>query len=198
MELNAAAQAGAACTRSRASASDPDAELVSAAQADPEAFLMLYERYFARVLGYVRVRIADRAAAEDVTSQVFTSALAKIGSFRGRGPFAAWLFQIARNAVRDEHRRRKGLTRLCEEALAELPGSDLGPEERFLRRERHVHLRALLAHLPGDRQHLLALRYGAGMSFEELGAVLRVQPGTARVRIHRIVQELRRRYPDEV
>ncbi|MGH2852646.1 MAG: RNA polymerase sigma factor [Solirubrobacteraceae bacterium] len=197
MELNTTAQATAWFGRSRPSVGDPDAELVAAAQADPEAFVVLYERYFARVLGYVRLRIADRAAGEDVTSQIFTTALAKLGSFRGHGPFAAWLFRIARNTVHDEYRGRKDMTQ-SEEALAELPGPEPGPEERVLERERQMQLRAALAELRTDQQHLLALRYGAGMSFEELGAALGVPPGTARVRVHRIVQELRRRYPDEV
>src|ERR1700752_996243 len=85
---------------------DPDADLVAAARARPSEFLALYDRYFARVLGYVRVRIRDSATCEDVTSHVFTTALAEIGRFRGQGPFAGWLFQIARNAVYDAQRRR--------------------------------------------------------------------------------------------
>jgi DNA-directed RNA polymerase specialized sigma24 family protein len=35
------------------------------------------------------------------------------------------------------------------------------------------------------------------MSFEELADILGTRPGTVRVRVHRIVEELRRRCPDE-
>src|SRR5690242_21327766 len=80
---------------------DPDAALVAAARDEPQAFLALYDRYFDRVLGYVRLRIRDESTCEDVASTVFTTALAQLRRFRGDGPFAAWLFQIARNAVRD-------------------------------------------------------------------------------------------------
>ena len=52
----------------------PDAELVVAARGDAAAFLALYERYFAKVERYVRIRIADRAACEDITSEVFMAA----------------------------------------------------------------------------------------------------------------------------
>ena len=89
----------------RAREVDPDAALVVAAREEPRRFLALYDRYFDRVLGYVRLRIRDDATCEDVTSTVFTTALAQLGRFRGDGSFAGWLFQIARNAVRDVHRR---------------------------------------------------------------------------------------------
>ena len=173
-------------------AADPDADLVAAARARPSEFVALYDRYFARVLGYVRVRIRDSATCEDVTSHVFTTALAEIGRFRGQGPFAGWLFQIARNAVYDAQRRRMTESRVVERA-----NLDPTPEERVLERERAEELRALIRRLRPEQQHLLALRYGAGLSFEEIGAVVDAAPATVRVRMHRILEELRRRYPHD-
>jgi len=176
----------------RVPAVDPDAELVAAARAEPGAFLALYERYFDRVLGYTRVRIRDAATCEDITSQVFTTALAQLGRFRGRGSFAGWLFQIARNAVHDVIRQR--VTRPFPEAGA---AAEPGPEERFLERERAEQLHALIKQLEPEQQHLLALRYGAGLAFDEIGVVVGAAPGTVRVRLHRILEELRRRYPHD-
>ena len=73
-------------------ACDPDAALVAAAKADTRAFVCLDDRYFDQIFGYVRLRIGNRATSEDVTSQVFVNALAKIDGFRGHGPSAAWYF----------------------------------------------------------------------------------------------------------
>ena len=175
---------------------DPDAALVVAAKADPEAFVALYDRYFGLVYGDVRLRIGDRATSEDVTSQVFVTALAKLDGFRGRGPFAAWLFRIARNAVRSEQRRRRPIG-VANALLAGLPAADPGPAEVALARERWARLHAAIAGLGRDEQHLLALRYGAGMSFEEVANSLGIAPGAARVRVHRVIEQLRRRYPDD-
>jgi RNA polymerase sigma-70 factor (ECF subfamily) len=174
---------------------DPDAALVAAAKADPEAFVALYDRYFDRVFGYIRLRIGDRPTSEDVTSQVFVTALAKIDRFRGRGPFAAWLFRIARNAVRNEQRRRRPVGD-ADSLLASLPAADPDPADVALARERLVRLHAAVAGLGRDEQHLLALRHGAGMSFEEIATSLGIKPGAARVRMHRVIEQLRRRYPD--
>jgi RNA polymerase sigma-70 factor, ECF subfamily len=175
---------------------DPDAALVAAAKADPEAFVALYDRYFDLVFGYVRLRIGDRPTSEDVTSQVFVTALAKLDAFRGRGPFAAWLFRIARNAVRSEQRRRRPVGD-GDVLLASRPAADPGPAEVALARERRVRLHAAVASLGRDEQHLLALRYGAGMSFGEIASSLGIAPGAARVRMHRVIEQLRRRYPDD-
>ena len=171
---------------------DPDAALVAAAREDPQAFLALYDRYFDRVLGYVRLRIRDASTCEDVASTVFTTALGQLGRFRGDGAFAGWLFQIARNAVRDAQRRPAAVP-LPDEATASQPDA----EELFLAYERAAELHAVIRLLTPEEQHLLGLRFGAGLAFDEIGAIVGAAPGTVRVRVHRILEQLRRRYLDD-
>src|SRR5581483_6642726 len=185
--MNVDALAGARPIRVRPG--DEDSNLVAAARTNPREFLALYDRYFDRVLGYVRLRIRDPATCEDVTSRVFTTALEHIGRFRGEGSFAGWVFQIARNAVRDAQRER-GFAPLDGEG----PAADPTPEERVLELERARELHALIRRLRPEQQHLLALRYGAGLPYEEIGAILGSAPATVRVRMHRILEELRLRY----
>jgi RNA polymerase sigma-70 factor (ECF subfamily) len=188
MELRALAEA----PRMRVGSFDPDAELVAAARAEPRLFLALYDRYFERILGYARVRIRDESTCEDVTSHVFTTALAQLSRFRGEGTFAGWLFQIARNAVRDVQRKP-----VHEPLGRQVLGFDLDAEERVLAQERAAQLHAVMRLLEPEQQHLLALRYGAGLAFDEIGAIMGAAPGTVRVRLHRILAELRRRFPHD-
>jgi len=66
-------------------ARDPDAELVYAAQQDPERFVALYDRYVRRIQNYVRTRVANGDAADDAISQTFlTAAASRPGSFASR------------------------------------------------------------------------------------------------------------------
>lgn len=173
-------------------ADDADAALVAAARRDPQAFVALYDRYFSRVLGYARLRIGDPATCEDVTSHVFTTALAHLHRLRGGERFGGWLFQIARNAVIDVQ-RRPATEELPEELADATPDVDSELDERV----RVMRLRSVLRSLEPEQQHLLALRYGAGLSFDEIGAVLRASPGTVRVRLHRLLHELRKRCVDD-
>ena len=85
---------------------DDDRPLIEAAQADPARFVELYDRYVDRVYAFVSRRTHDRAAAEDITSEVFEQALTHLRRFEWRGvPFVAWLFRIASNAVADRWRQ---------------------------------------------------------------------------------------------
>jgi RNA polymerase sigma-70 factor (ECF subfamily) len=79
----------------------------------------------------------------------------------------------------------------------ETASSEPDPEERYLDYERAAQLHALIDALPAEQQHLLALRYGAGLAFDEIGAIVGAAPGTVRVRTHRILEQLRRRYPHD-
>lgn len=171
---------------------DPDARLVAAALADRREFVALYDRYFERVLAYVRLRVRDGAACEDVTSAVFTTALTKLEGFRGEGSFAGWLFQIARNAVYDRQRQP-----VPEQLSENVPAVDSSVEQRLVDQERADLLRALVRSLGPEQQHLLALRYGAGLSFAEIGAIVGASEGTVRVRLHRLLHHLRERYPHD-
>ena len=169
---------------------DPDAGHVERARRDPARFLALYERHVRRIHGYVRLRIADPAAAEDVTSEVFLTALAKLGDFRGHGSFGAWLFRIAQNKVRAAYRTAPEVE-FDQDVHAEVAP---GPEEGLLWQERIAELRRLLAGLEPDAQDLLALRYGAGLPYDEIGPLLNMSAGAARVAVHRILEDLRGRY----
>ena len=175
---------------------DPDTMLVVAAQHDPMQFVELYERYFRRVHGYVRLRIRDATTAEDVTSQVFMTALARIDSFQREGSFGAWLFRIAQHAVADVYRSRRA-DQVGDEVFADLPDAGAGPEAIVLAAERSLRLRAVVSARRPEHQHLLALRYGAGLSFAEIGQIVGKTAAAVRVSVHRILEDLRRRYPHD-
>jgi RNA polymerase sigma factor (sigma-70 family) len=90
-----------------ASTSDNDERSqIEAAQADPARFVDLYERHFHQVYAFVSRRAGNRAAAEDITSEVFEQALANLRRYTWRGiPFVAWLLRIASNALADRWRQ---------------------------------------------------------------------------------------------
>ncbi|HEY8477612.1 MAG TPA: sigma-70 family RNA polymerase sigma factor [Chloroflexota bacterium] len=166
---------------------DSDDRLVAAAQADPRAFAALYERYLERVYRYCYLRLGDREAAEDATSEAFLKALASLGAFHG-GVFAAWLFRIAHNVVVDRHRRRRATASL--EVAASVPDPARTPEEHALAGDERERLRAALAALPEEQRMVLELQL-AGWTGEETARLMGKSLGAVKTQRFRAVARLR-------
>jgi RNA polymerase sigma-70 factor, ECF subfamily len=160
------------------------------AGSEVESFAALYERTFPRVYAYVASLLRDRAAAEDVTAQVFERAYRKRRSYRaGRGTPDAWLFGIARNAALDELRRRGRSARL-EAEPEDLAAAALDEEAELTRRRLMV--RAALSSLDGRERDLIPLKFAGGLSNAEIGRVLRVSESNVGTRLHRTITKLRK------
>ncbi len=84
-----------------------EAELVERARIQPEAFGLLYDRYYSVVLNYIYRRTLDVALAEELTSNSFFNALRALGRYENRGKFLAWLYRIAGNEIRLNWRARR-------------------------------------------------------------------------------------------
>ncbi|HZH24233.1 MAG TPA: sigma-70 family RNA polymerase sigma factor, partial [Solirubrobacteraceae bacterium] len=89
------------------SAERTDHDLVSAVRrGDDRAFEQLYARYHRRIAAYVRGMVQDHGRAEDVTQEVFVSALRRMRETERSIAFKPWIYEIAKNACIDAHRRR--------------------------------------------------------------------------------------------
>src|SRR5919201_2277294 len=109
-----------------------DAALVAGVRAgEDSAFEELYRRYRPRVNAFVRRFLHDEARAEDVTQEAFLSALRRMRVTDREIAFKPWIYEIARNAAIDAHRRSRRSEEVSMEAIELLRPSDrlrlLGP-----------------------------------------------------------------------
>src|SRR5919109_3147535 len=74
---------------------------------DDRAFEQLYERYHRRIHAYVFGMVKDHQRAEDVTQEVFVSALRRMRATERPIAFKPWIYEIAKNACIDQFRRSK-------------------------------------------------------------------------------------------
>jgi len=169
----------------RALVTEPDERLlIEAAQRDSRHFAQLYENHFDRVYAFIAYRIRDRATAEDLTSEVFHQALAKIDQFEWRGlPFKAWLLRIASNAVHDHwrsptHRR-------------EVPGDDLQEPRADDGTEQRAVIVQLLDRLPADQRLVVMRRLVDGRTVSEIARELQRTEGAIKQLQFRALQTLR-------
>jgi RNA polymerase sigma-70 factor, ECF subfamily len=164
---------------------DDDRELIEAAQADPARFAELYDRYVDRIYAFVSRRTHDRAAAEDITADVFEHALAHLERFEWRGvPFSAWLFRIAANAISDRWRRD---ARDAYDAHTDVPD----PSE-IDDLERRVMLFQLVDRLPAAQRQVIQMRFVEEKSLREIAAALARSEGAVKQLQLRALEQLRK------
>jgi RNA polymerase sigma factor (sigma-70 family) len=84
-----------------------EALVAGLAAGDREAALVLVRRFQARVFGLTLSITHDRGSAEEAAQDTFLKAWRYAASYDPRrGPVAAWLLTIARNAALDHARAR--------------------------------------------------------------------------------------------
>jgi RNA polymerase sigma-70 factor (ECF subfamily) len=176
------------------SAGVPDAfwrDPVERAKTDPAAFGQLYDRYAAQIYRFVRARIRDDGLAEDVTAEVFLSALRHIKSYQDQGrPFSCWLYRIAVNAVASHYRSQRSSLSLDEHLGLASPVLD--PLDEVVGRERVRTVWQAVDRLPAQQRAAMILKFSEDMTMEEVGAVLGKSQAAAKLLIYRAMQRLRR------
>ena len=176
-------------TSSRGSAAPPRAE-----PRLPPDFGEWFRDHRPAVYRYVRFRLPTREAAEDVTSEVFLKALRALDRYDPeRASPRTWLIKIARNAVTDHLRslKRRSSLHVSLDRVPDLVADAPSQEERLLRQERTELLLNAKRSLKLADQEILSLRYGAGLSNQELADFLGISHNAAGVRIHRALSRLR-------
>ena len=171
-----------------------ETRLAQQAAGEADAFLALYDRYFARVYTYFRYRIDDPHASDDLTAQAFEQALAHIASFNPqRGPFAAWLFAIARNLANARLREARRYVWLPVDSLANQPAGGPSPEEAAIQSGQEELLLEGIRELPSRQRDLLALKFSARLTNRQIAVLSGLSEANVGVIIHRAIQQLRQK-----
>jgi len=187
-----------------------EAALVARARGgDREAFARLLESHLERVWGVVWRVLRHHEDTEDVVQEVFLSAWQALPGFRGDARLATWLQTIAVSRALNHRARASEKVRRASIPLeapvggrgevasraggaGASPGFDppdphpaASPLRALEGRELRRRLAACLDKLPREWRAVLALRDGAGESYEAIAAALDLALGTVRSRLAR-------------
>jgi RNA polymerase sigma-70 factor (ECF subfamily) len=155
----------------------------------------LYRDYVRRIYAYLRSQLGSAQDAEDVTSQVFVKAYEAYARYEPRHSTpSAWLFQIARNAALDHH-RRTGRRQRMERTLAREPAPAADPSLVAHDRILYGELMAAVTGLPERQREVIGLRH-SGLSFLEVGQLMDCSEDAAKMLYHRALKALRATLPE--
>jgi RNA polymerase sigma factor (sigma-70 family) len=169
---------------------DDERELVERARRDPRQFGALYDRHFQQIYRFVYSRVREQTAAEDVTSEIFMKALKAMPRYQDTGrPFAAWLYQIAVNAIADRYRTLRPSQPLDDFHDLSVAGPAL--EDLAAHRDELRRIWSLVESLPHQQRTALVLKFQEDMKIEDIAVAMGKSPGAVKLLIHRGVSRLR-------
>lgn len=172
--------------------SEADASVLRRSIDDPDCFAVLFDRHFARVHRYLRRRLGDELAAE-VAAETFLQAFRSRGRFEGTdASVLAWLYGIAANLVRVNHRAEERRLRAYARAAAERSAYEpaITVEDRLDAEALGPALALALADLSPALREVVILHAWAELSHEEIAQALGCSGAAVRTRLSRARSQL--------
>jgi RNA polymerase sigma-70 factor (ECF subfamily) len=185
---------------------DEDYELVALCQrGDVEAFGPLVEKHQKRMMNTAYRMIGDYDAASEVVQDAFVSAYRSIRKFRGESKFSTWLCSIVINLSKNRMRQirtrsgREGrsINERIEtedgEIVSDPPSQEPSALEQLEKKEIQTKVQTCIDSLDEEYREVLVLRDIQGLSYDELGDVLKLPDGTVKSRLFRAREALKDR-----
>ena len=162
----------------------------SVSEGDVEKIGVLFERHYVRLFDFLYRMTGDASASEDLVQEVFFRMLKYRRSFGEASEFRAWMYGIARN-VRIDYFRKHQSEGSASALNSEAPALSVLPHEEFERRQQSELLSRAMMALPVEKRELLVFARYHEMKYDEIAALLEIEVGTVKVRVHRAMAELR-------
>ena len=167
-------------------------ELVrAAAMGDEAAFTELVARHHRDLLRVAYVICRDPALAEDAAQAAWAIAWRRLGDIKEPGQVRGWLVAVAANEARRIMRSRRPHIAEISVADIELEGVPDRRSDPLADGIANADLRRVLASLDPTDRALIALRYVAELSSDEIGRALGMSSSGARGRLSRLLLRLR-------
>lgn len=181
-------------------------DLIERAKArDEHALMELLRRYAHIILSIIRRYISRIVGCDeaDIVQEIHVKAHELMPRFRGDAvSFQVWLRRstkgICLNLItRQQRHETVSLDAACVESMEhELPNPFPGPDAELRHREIRHSVRAAIANLPEKLRQVVLLKDIEGLGYEEIAAMLGIEVGTVKSRLHRGRTSLRRELRD--
>jgi RNA polymerase sigma-70 factor (ECF subfamily) len=147
----------------------------------------VYREHFTFVWRSVRRLGIRGAAVDDVVQEVFLVAHRKLDSFAGRSSTRTWLYGILRRVIADHRRTLRRKPAWSEESEGQVDAlSDArskGPDASAEEADNVRLLYRVLDAMDEDKREVLILAELEGMTMQEIGEALEINPNTASSRL---------------
>ena len=141
---------------------DQENIIARARRGDAGAFEQLVETYRDQVYRIALRMCGNAADADEAAQEAFLAAWKGLPNFRGDSQFSTWLYQLTTHAAID-----------------------------LMRRETQEAVRDAILQLTPEYRQIVVLRFLEDLSYEEIGAALKLPSGTVKSRLNRAKAQLK-------
>lgn len=162
------------------------------AKISEKTFIQAYDELADDIFRFCTFRLYDRERARDVMQDTFTRTWVYIAAGNEIENLRAFLYKTARNLCTNEMVRS---TSYSLDEMQEVVGYD--PEDETSETPEDIAEASVLmkhvADLDPPTQEVITLRYMNGLAVKEIAEILGEAPNTISVRIHRAIEDLKKR-----
>lgn len=170
---------------------DQEKIIARARRGDADAFEQLVVAYRDQVFRLALRMCGSEADADEVAQEAFLSAWKALPNFRGESQFSTWLYQLTTHAAIDLMRREK--RQIAADDITEVSAADPAPspQQQAEQSEQREIVRDAILQLAPEQREVVVLRFMEELSYEEIGAVLKLPSGTVKSRLNRAKAQLK-------
>ncbi|MCL2564244.1 MAG: sigma-70 family RNA polymerase sigma factor [Defluviitaleaceae bacterium] len=153
----------------------------------------IYTRYYDNVYNYICFRINNHFDSEELTSDVFVSAISRFHTYKPEiAPIEAWLIGIAKNVITDYLRKKKRKIFIPLDDIVELISPERRPEEIIVFSENNKALITAMAKLKDLERQILSMKFATDLKNPEIAQIMNLSETNVGTICYRAVKKLKK------
>lgn len=153
------------------------------------ALAKLFQENYSFLLKYLMKVTINKPLAEDLAQETMTKCMEKIHLYNEESKFSTWLISIATNLYIDQLRKKKRSEKFLQEQEQGIRQLKWQMESR---NEEWNDALTALGKLKIDVRIPIILKHYYGYSYDEIGRMMKISPGTVKSRIHNGILTVRK------
>jgi RNA polymerase sigma-70 factor (ECF subfamily) len=171
---------------------------------DKESFREIINRYKKVVYNHSRSFLRDDQEAEDAAQEIFINIYNNIKNFRGDSKLSTWIYRITVNTCKNKLKQIKRLkAQISEEAYENEDGEleqrlvnikdkeEKEPDNLFASESLRSAILKRVDELTEEQKNVIMLRDVDGLSYEEVGRVMKLSVSAVKSKLFRARENLR-------
>lgn len=155
---------------------------------DRQAFEVLYDRYFGKLVWFAQNYLSQVQQAEDLVQEAFVKIIHKPENFNSNKKFSTWIYTLVANACKNELRNDQNRSRILNENLR--PNHSVLPENIVDNALLRTKIQEALKELNEKERSIFTLRFEQELHIKEIAEILDIPEGTVKSGIYYLLKKL--------